>query len=132
MMPPERKEPGRTHFPPGSITRQRLRVVSRALSSLLMGAAAILGAVVLFRQGVLPLIDGVFQPGTQWLSAFRRAGILLMAVAPYWAYVRWHEEREAIELRLQPLRLSFAGASGACCFVMMPQPNSGALEADDT
>lgn len=94
-------------------TRQRLRVASRALKSLLLGAAAILGAVLLFRQGLLPLIDSVFQPGTEWLSAFRRAGILLAIVGAYWSYVRWHEKREATELRLQPLRLALGGASGA-------------------
>jgi membrane protease YdiL (CAAX protease family) len=92
--------------------RQRLRVASRALVSLLLGAVAILGAVLLFRQGLLPLIDAVFQPGPEWLSAFRRAGILLAAVAAYWAYVRWYEKREATELRLQPLRLALGLASG--------------------
>jgi uncharacterized protein len=94
-------------------TRQRLRVAGRALSSLLLGSAAILGALVLFRQGLLPLIDSVFQPGTEWLSAFRRAGILVAVVAAYWLYVRWHEKRDATELRLQPLRLALGGASGA-------------------
>jgi hypothetical protein len=94
-------------------TRQRLRVAGRALGSLLLGAAAILGAVVLFRQGLLPLIDSVFQPGAEWLSAFRRAGILMTIVAAYWAFVRWHEKREATELRWQPLRLALGGASGA-------------------
>lgn len=92
--------------------RQRLRVAGRALVSLLLGAVAILGAVLLFRQGLLPLIDAVFQPGPEWLSAFRRAGILLSAVAAYWAYVRWYEKREATELRLQPLRLALGVASG--------------------
>jgi membrane protease YdiL (CAAX protease family) len=96
----------------GGLTRQQLRVAGRALSSLLLGAAAILGAVVLFRQGLLPLIDSVFQPGAKWLSAVRRAGILLAVVTAYWAYVRWHEKREATELRLQPLRLALGGASG--------------------
>jgi len=92
--------------------RQRLRIASRALVSLLLGAVTILGAVLLFRQGLLPLIDAVFQPGPEWLSAFRRAGILLAAVAAYWAYVRWHEKRKATELRLQPLRLALGVASG--------------------
>jgi membrane protease YdiL (CAAX protease family) len=113
-MPPERVEPGRpVPLATKSITRQRLRVARRALSSLLLGAAAILGAVLLFRQGLLPLIDAVFQPGTEWLTAYRRAGILLVAVAAYWAYVRWHERRAATELRLQPLRLAIGGAIGA-------------------
>ncbi len=113
-MPPERTDPGSTlSSAPVSITRQRMRVAGRALSSLLLGAAAIFVAAGLFRQGLLPLIDAVFQPGTEWLSAFRRSGILLAAVAAYWAYVRWHEKREATELRLQPLRVALGGASGA-------------------
>lgn len=93
--------------------RQRLRVASRTLGSLLLGAVAILGAVLIFRQGLLPLIDAVFQPGAEWLSAFRRAGILLVAVTAYWLYVRWHEKRKATELRLQPLRLVLGGVGGA-------------------
>ena len=69
--------------------RQRLRVAGRMLGSLLLGGAATLGSIVLFRQGLLPLIDAVFQPGPEWLSAFRRSGIILAAVAGYWAYVHW-------------------------------------------
>lgn len=112
-MPPEHTEPGSSLSPaPGSVTRQRLRVTCRALGSLLLGAAAILGAVVLIRQGLLPLVDAVFHPGTELLSTFRRAGIMLAVVAAYWGYVHWHEKREATELRLQPLRLAFGGAVG--------------------
>jgi membrane protease YdiL (CAAX protease family) len=74
---------------------------------------AIAGAVLVVRQGLLPLIEAVFQPGAELLSALRRAGILLSAVAAYWACVRWHEKREATELRLQPLRLVLGGAGGA-------------------
>lgn len=113
-MTPERTDPSRVvPLAPEGIVRQRLRVAGRALGSLLLGAVVILGAVLVFRQGLLPLIDTVFQPGPGWLSAFRRVGIFLAAVAAYWAYVRWHEEREATELRLQPVRLVLGGASGA-------------------
>ncbi len=112
-MPPESTEPGGSLSPaPGSIGRKPLRVVRRALISLLLGTAAILGAVVLIRQGLLPLVDAVFHPGTELLSTFRRAGIMLAVVAAYWGYVHWHEKREATELRLQPLRLAFGGAVG--------------------
>lgn len=92
---------------------QRLRAAGRTLGSLLLGAAAVLGAMLLFRQGLLPLIDAVFRPGTEWLSAFRRTGILLVAVTAYWLYVRWHEKRVVTELRLQPLRLVLGGVGGA-------------------
>ena len=90
-----------------------MRVIARVLGSLLLGGIAISGPMLIFRQGLLPLIDVVFHPGPEWLSAFRRAGILLSALAGYWAYVRWHEKREATELRLQPVRLMLAGAGGA-------------------
>src|SRR5262245_5561422 len=79
-----------------------MRVAGRVLGSLLLGVIAIAGPVLVFRQGLLPLIDRVFQPGPAWLSAFRRAGILLSALTGYWAYVHWYEKREATELRLQP------------------------------
>lgn len=83
------------------------------LGSLLLGGVAVLGSMFFFRQGVLPLIDTMFQPGPEWLSAFRRAGILLAAMTGYWAYVHWHEKRDATELRLQPVRLILGGAGGA-------------------
>ena len=87
-----------------SVTRQRLRAAGRTLVSLLLGAVAIFGAVLAFRQGLLPLIDATFHPGAAWLSGIRRAGIVLAAVAAYWAYVHWYDKREATELRLQSLR----------------------------
>jgi len=95
------------------IARQRMRVAGRTLGSLLLGGAAVLGSILVFRQGLLPLIDAVFQPGPEGLSAFRRAGILLSALAGYWAYVHWHEKRDATELRLRPVHLMLGGASGA-------------------
>ena len=98
---------------PKGIARQRMRVAGRMLGSLLLGGMATLGSVVLFRQGLLPLIEAVLQPGPEWLSLFRRAGIFLAAVAGYWAYVHWYEKRKATELRLQPVGLMLGGASGA-------------------
>ena len=96
-----------------SVTRQRLRAAGRALASLLLGAVAIFGAVLAIRQGLLPLIDATFHPGAAWLSGIRRAGIVLAAVAAYWAYVHWYDKREATELRLQPLRTMLGGIGGA-------------------
>jgi membrane protease YdiL (CAAX protease family) len=113
-MPSEQVDPSSTRpAAPGAIAGQRLRVTFRALGSLLLGGAAILGAILVFRQGLLPLIDAVFQPGPAGLSALRRAGILLAALTGYWAYVHWYEKRRATELRLQPLRLLLGGAGGA-------------------
>ena len=90
-----------------------MRVAGRILNSLLLGGVAILGPILIFRQGLLPLIEAVFHPPSELLSVFRRAGILLTAVAGYWAFVRWHEKREATELHLRPIPLMLGGASGA-------------------
>lgn len=90
-----------------------MRSTARMLGSLLLGGIAVLGSVVVFRQGLLPLIDAAFQPVPEWLSGIRRAGILLSALAGYWAYMHWHEKREVTELRLQPLPTLLGGASGA-------------------
>lgn len=97
----------------GGIARHRLRVTARTLVSLLLGGVAVLGSIFAFRQGLLPLIDALFQPGPELLSAFRRTGILLAAIGGYWAFVHWHERREVTELRLRPIRLILGGASGA-------------------
>lgn len=97
----------------GGAARRQVRVAARALGSLLLGGLAIVGPILLFRQGLLPLIDAIFRPGPEGLSAIRRVGILLSAIGGYLAYVRWHETREATELRLQPIRLLLGGASGA-------------------
>ncbi|MFN8573760.1 MAG: CPBP family intramembrane glutamic endopeptidase [Gemmatimonadaceae bacterium] len=90
-----------------------MRVAGAALGSLLLGGLATAGSVLAFRKGLLPLIELGFQPGAEWLVAFRRAGILLSALAGYWAYVHWHEKRKATELRLQPVQLMLAGVGGA-------------------
>lgn len=95
------------------IARRHLRITARTLGSLLLGGISVLGSIFLFRQGLLPLIDMAFRPAPEWLSALRRAGILVAAIAGYWAYVHWHEKREASELRLRPIRLMLGGASGA-------------------
>jgi membrane protease YdiL (CAAX protease family) len=113
-MASERVDPSRSHpSVKGGILRRRIRVAGRTLVSLLLGAVAILGSMLVFRQGLLPLIESVFHPGPEWLSVFRRVGLLLTAVGSYWAYVRWYEKREATELRLRPVPLLLGGASGA-------------------
>jgi membrane protease YdiL (CAAX protease family) len=97
----------------GSIARRRMLVAGRMLGSLLLGGVAILGSILIFRQGLLPLLEAVFHPGPELLSVFRRAGILLTAVASYWAFVHWHERREATELHLRPIPLILGGVIGA-------------------
>lgn len=98
---------------PSGLARRRLRVIAWALGSLLLGGIAVLGSIFVFRQGLLPLIDRVFRPGPEWLSALRRAGITLAAIGGYWAYTHWYEKREASELRLRLVPLMLGGVSGA-------------------
>lgn len=104
---------------PARGTRQGVRATGRMLGSLLLGGVAVLGAIALFRQGLLPLIDRLVQPGPEALSAIRRCGIILTAVSGYWVFVRWHEKRDATELHLRPLPLLLGGAGGAA-FVALP------------
>lgn len=115
-MPPESADPSLPLPPapeaPGHRRWPRLRAVGRTLGALLLGALAVLGAVAAVRLGLVPLIDRAFQPGAEWLSIIRRVGIVVAALAAYWAYVRWHEKRAATELRLQPVRLLLGGAGG--------------------
>lgn len=103
-----------------------MRVAGQMLGSLLLGGVAILGSILIFRQGLLPLIEAAFHPGPELLSVFRRVGILLAAVTGYWALVHWHEEREATELHLRPIQLLIGGASGAA-LVALPMAGLFAL-----
>jgi len=97
----------------GDLIRRHSRLAARVLFSCLLGGAAILGPIIGFRQGLLPLIEAAFHPGPEGLSAVRRVGILVAAMAGYWAFVHWREKRQATELRLQLGRLLVGGAGGA-------------------
>jgi membrane protease YdiL (CAAX protease family) len=103
----------RTPLATENVARRRIRATGRLLGSLLLGAAAVLGSILIFRRGLLPLVEAVFHPEPELLSILRRTGILLTAVAGYWAFVHWHEKREATELHLRPVLLLLGGASGA-------------------
>ena len=89
------------------------QVVARSLGSLLAGLLMVLGAVLLVRKGLVPLVDALWHPDPGWLGVVRRAGIFLAAIAAYWAYVRGFERRPATELHLRPLRALLGGTGGA-------------------
>lgn len=111
--PPEHDEG--SHAIPTTLptsARQRVRATVRMFCSLLLGAAVVLGVMVIFRQGLLPLIDARFHPSAETLSMIRRSGILLTGVAGYWGYVHWHEKRKVTELHIKPIALILAGAGG--------------------
>ena len=103
---------------PRGIAWRRLRASARMLGSLLLGWVAVMGSVLVVGKGLVPLIDTVFHPGADLLSAIRRACIFLAAVAGYWSYVHWHEKRDVTELRLRPVALLLGGAGGAALMAL--------------
>lgn len=73
----------------------------------------VLAGVVAVRHGVVPLVDALLHPGAAWLSVVRRVGIVVAALAGYWAYVRIVERRAVTELRVRPVPLVLGGVAGA-------------------
>jgi hypothetical protein len=49
----------------GNVGRRRMRIAGQMLGSLLLGGVAILGSILIFRQGMLPLIEAAFHPGPE-------------------------------------------------------------------
>ena len=84
-----------------------LRRLGSTVGSLLLGGAAVLGAMFAFRQGALPLIQSAFGLDADVVSAVRRVGLLATALLAYWAFVRLYERRvaEELSLRLLPIML---------------------------
>ena len=97
----------------GNIPLFKFRVAAQAALRVLLAGGAIVGAVQLFRLVLLPEIESAFHPGDTVTSALRRAGILLSALLAYWAYVRFAERRNVIELRLAPAGIALGALSGA-------------------
>ena len=125
-MPPETLASNATT--PAATDWPRLRLAARTLLALLLGGLAVLGSIFAFRQGLLPLIDAWLQPDAGTLSAIRRIGILLAAVAGYWVYVRWHEQRTPTELK-PPLLGMPLGAAGGALMVGLPIAMLFAIDA---
>ena len=59
-----------------------MRVAGRMLGSLLLGRVAILGSILIFRQGLLPLIEAVFHPGPERTSLHQTAASANMSGPP--------------------------------------------------
>lgn len=93
--------------------RPRWRIAAGTLLSLLLGGVAVLGAIALVRQGLVPLVDAWFHPGAATLSIVRRSGIFAAALLGYAAYVQLSEHRPVVELHPRPLRVLVGGAGGA-------------------
>ena len=89
------------------------RLARQALLRLLVGFAAIIGAVQAVRLLLLPAIQSVFHPGDAATSLLRRIGIFLFAVLAYWAYVHFFEKRGARELRIVPRQIALGAIAGS-------------------
>jgi membrane protease YdiL (CAAX protease family) len=98
---------------PGGWLREGLRRLGRTVGSLLLGGAAVLGAMFAFRQGALPLIESALGLDAAAVSAVRRVGLLCAALLAYWAFVRFYERRAAAELSPRPLPILLGGLGGA-------------------
>ncbi len=80
---------------------------------LFIAFALLVGAVLMFRQWLLPLLQALLGLDAVATSLLRRVGVFLCAVLAYCAYVRWMEKRPVAELRLAPRMTVLAGAAGA-------------------
>lgn len=72
-----------------------------------------MGAVLLFRSVLLPVLQLAFDPGEATTSALRRTGIFLSVLLAYWGQVRLLEKRPVTELRLAPAAIPLGALSGA-------------------
>jgi membrane protease YdiL (CAAX protease family) len=90
-----------------------MRAGAQMLLRLALALAIVGGSVAFFRGLVVPGLQGVFHLEDATTSALRRGGILLVALAAYWAYVRAVEKRAVTEIRFAPAAVALALASGA-------------------
>jgi CAAX protease family protein len=94
-------------------TASRSRFFFAGFLQLLVAAACLVAAVVLYRWALDPLIDSAFSLGPSNASIVRRLGIFLAAVGSYWAFVRLYERRTANELRIRWRWTLLAAAAGS-------------------
>ncbi|MGE0812669.1 MAG: lysostaphin resistance A-like protein [Vicinamibacterales bacterium] len=87
----------------------RGRFLLAGLAQLLIGAAVVQAAMVLFRFALHPAVVSALALGPPAASATRRLGVFAAAVGSYWAFGRWYERRPVPELRLD-WRWILAGA----------------------
>jgi membrane protease YdiL (CAAX protease family) len=90
-----------------------VRAGARILLRLALALAIVGGSVAFFRGLVVPGVQGALHLEDATTSALRRGGILLIALAAYWAYVRSVEKRAATEIRFAPAGVALGLASGA-------------------
>ena len=90
-----------------------MRAGAQVLLRLVLALAVVGGSVALFRGLVVPGLQGVLHLGDETTRILRRGGILLVALAAYWAYVRASEKRAVTEIYFPPAGVALGLASGA-------------------
>lgn len=90
-----------------------IRSVAGAVLRVIIALVAIVGSIVLVRWVVVPGLQSTLHLGEATASVIRRVGILAVAVAAYWGYVRVVEKRAVTEIRFAPVAIPVGLASGA-------------------
>lgn len=92
------------------------------LKTLVLAAAIIVGAVLVFRWLLLPAVLAVLQPADAVATQLRRFGILGSAIFGYWAFVRLSGRKPVRELRPRPLPAVLGLLSGAALMALVLLP----------
>lgn len=87
--------------------------LARVLKHGLLGLLMVVAAVLLVRQGLVPLVAAAFAPEPATLSLLRRTGIFLAVLLAYAAWRRWVLPGPARDLRFRPLAVLAGGLGGA-------------------
>ncbi|HSX59901.1 MAG TPA: CPBP family intramembrane glutamic endopeptidase [Tahibacter sp.] len=90
-----------------------LRPARRLLVRLVLAGLFLVAAVQAYRLALLPALLALFEPGEAATGVIRRFGILVFALASYFAYVRLVEKRAAREWYPAPRAMLTAAAAGA-------------------
>jgi membrane protease YdiL (CAAX protease family) len=90
-----------------------LKRVGRLLKHGLLGLLLVVAAVLLVRQGLVPLATAAFAPEPATVSLLRRSGIFLAVLLAYLAWRHWVLPGPARDLRFRPLAVLAGGLGGA-------------------
>ena len=89
------------------------KVLGRLLKHGLLGLLMVVAAVLLVRQGLVPLAEAAFALEPATASLLRRSGIFLAVLLAYAAWRRWVLPGPARDLRFRPLAVLAGGLGGA-------------------
>ena len=89
------------------------KMIGRMLKQGLLGLLMVVAAVLLVRQGLVPLAEAAFAPEPATLSLLRRTGIFLAVLLAYAAWRRWVLPGPAPDLGFRPLAVLAGGLGGA-------------------